>query len=52
MKYLLILVACLVGGWDIRNAISSFKKDLYFFSGVDIMLAIWMAALIWKGVNL
>lgn len=48
MKYLLILISAAIGAFDIRYAIVMFKQQKYGFFGWLIMMAIWMAAMLFN----
>lgn len=48
MKYIIILLAALVGAVEIRSAIIEFKEGHYFGCGMFTMLSIWMASLLVK----
>ena len=48
VKFIGVLLCILAGAWDIYGAVNAFDKGHYFLFGVDIMLAVWMAASIFQ----
>lgn len=45
-EILKIFVMIILGGYFIKNAIVRYKREEYFICGVEIMLAVYEAALI------
>ena len=48
MKYIAIILYCFVGALDIYGAVNAFEHQHYFIFGLDIMVAVWMVANIFK----
>lgn len=52
MKTLIRLVLVLVGAIDIGRAIDVFNKGYYFMTGLYIMMAVWMTAMLFATYTL